>query len=545
MDRRYDRRQMLRLAGGALLAAGLDDPSAPAADEPAERGRVVGQPEAARAGADVLAAGGNAVDAAVTAALVAGVVGVHLCGIGGYGGHLTIGLPDGKVTAIDFNSAAPAAARPDLFPLTDAGAVKGEVNMYGWLAAGVPGTLAGLQLALDRYGTRPFREAVRPAIRHARNGFPVSTGLANAIRGARTQLAQEPAAARLLLDGGEPLKAGTTYRNPDLADLLTALAEQNSVESFYRGAIARQIAAAFRKHGGLVTEDDLAAYRAREVAPLRFEWRGATIATAPLTAGGATVLEALAVLAALGWDKLSADDPRTAHARLEALRLAWHDRLAYFGDPDKAEVPLDRLLSPEHARELAGRVEAAVRAKRPAAAETDGRPANGTVHLSAADSRGMLVALTLTHGGSSGARVAVEGLGLLLGHGMSRFDPRPGRPNSPGPGKRPLHNMCPTVVLREGRPVLALGGAGGRKIPNAICDVLLHHVGRGLPAAEAVAARRLHTEGGLEVTLEAGWPAADVEYLKQAGYTVKTGPSATVHAVAYDPQTHVSRTASR
>jgi gamma-glutamyltranspeptidase/glutathione hydrolase len=538
-----DRRQLLRLAGGALLAGTLADVAA--GDEPAERGRVVGQPEAARAGADVLAAGGNAVDAAVTAALVAGVVAVQQCGIGGYGGHLVIAQPDGKVTAIDFNSAAPAAARPDLYPLTDKGTVRDDVNSVGWLAVGVPGTLAGLQLALDRYGTRPFRELVQPAIRYARDGFPVNAGLAAAARSARAQLAQDPGAARLLLPGGEPLTKDSTYRNPDLTDLLTALAERNSVEAFYRGDVARRLAAAFRKHGGLVTEEDLAAYRAREMTPLRFTWRGLTVVTAPLTAGGATVLEALGVLAALGWDRLPADDPRTTHARLEAQRLAWHDRLHFFGDPEKVQVPLDRLLGTEHARDLAGRADAAVRARRPAVAATDGRPADGTIHLSAADGRGMLVALTLTHGNSFGARVAVEGLGLLLGHGMSRFDPQPTHPNAPGPGKRPLNNMCPTVVLREGRPVLALGGAGGRKIPNAIFDVLTHHVGRGLPVAEAIAARRLHTEGGLEVTLEAGWPSAEAEHLKGAGYTVKTGPGAVVHAVSYDPQTHACRPYSR
>src|SRR5262249_11948180 len=152
------------------------------------------------------------------------------------------------------------------------------------------------------------------------------------------------------------------------------------------------------------------------------------------------------------------------------------------------------LLSEAYARQSAARVEAALRDSKPVAAESDGRAADGTVHLSAADTQGNLVALTLTHGGHFGARVTVDGLGLTLGHGMSRFDPRPGRPNSPGPGKRPLHNMCPTVVLRAGKPILALGGAGGRKIPNAVFEVLLQYVGRDASLEDAIAAPRLHTE---------------------------------------------------
>jgi gamma-glutamyltranspeptidase/glutathione hydrolase len=541
MGDRFDRRELGRRVGAALLGGAV------VAAAPAERkGCVVGQPEGARAGEEVLAAGGNAVDAAVAAALVAGVVALPSCGIGGYGGHMVIARADGKkVTAIDFNSAAPAAARPDLFPLDDQGRVKGAVNAHGWLAAGVPGTLAGLQLALDRYGAQPFRKLVQPALRYARDGFPVSAGLAAAVQRARPQLARDPGAARLLLPGGKPLQAGDTFRNPDLAALLQELAEAGSVEPFYRGAPARRIAAAFKKHGGLVTADDLTAYRAREVEPLALEWRGYSIRTAPLTAGGATVLEALAVLKALGWERKPADAPEALLTRVEALRLVWHDRLRYFGDPEKVQVPLDRLLSEAHARRLAARVEATVRAGKPAAAEGEPRPAGGTIHLSAADAEGSVVALTLTHGDGFGAQVAVEGMGLLLGQGMSRFEPRPGHPNSVGPGKRPLHNMCPTVVLRDGRPALALGAVGGRKIPNAVCDVLAHYVGRGASLEKAVAAPRLNTQGGLDVLTEARWPAADLAALKKFGYTVKPGSAAVVQAVEVEPRGRTCRTASR
>ncbi len=550
MDPVCDRRAALQRAAGTCLGATLGATVGPAAagarQAVANKGWVVGQPQAARAGMEVLAAGGNAVDAAVAAALVASVVAVHSCGIGGYGGHLVIALAGGrKVTAIDFNSTAPQAAREDMFPLNDKGAVKGQVNTYGWLAAGVPGTLAGLQLALDRYGTQPFRQVVQPALRYARDGFEVSSSLASALRTLRNQLRKDPASARWLLKQDEPPSAGSTLRNPDLAALLQTLAERNSVDSFYRGDIGRRIADAFQKHGGLVTAADLAAYQAHEVTPLEFSWRGYSLHTAPLTAGGATVFQALAVLRALGWEKWPADEPRLWRAPLEALRLAWQDRLALFGDPHKVAVPLPRLLSEAYVRSQATQVETALRQGKPVPASSDGRSAGGTIHLNAADAHGNLVALTLTHGGACGAVVTVEGLGLLLGHGMSRFDPRPGRPNSPGPGKRPLHNMCPTVILREGKPILAVGGTGGRRIPNSLFTVLTHYVGRNTSIADAVAAPRLHTEGDLDLTVEAAWPEADAAAWRQLGYAVKRGPGATMHAICVAAASGPGRTASR
>jgi gamma-glutamyltranspeptidase/glutathione hydrolase len=503
-------------------------------------GCVVDHPEAAKAGVEVLKAGGNAIDAAVTAALVAGVVAPHQCGPGGYGGHMVIALAGGKkVTAIDFNMAAPRASRSDMFALESEGKVKGEANSVGWLAAGVSGTLAGLQLALDLHGTRFFRQCVQPALHLARDGFAVSKSLADATRTARRNLAKEPGSARLLLRDGEPLKTGDTFRNADLARMLQRLADQNSVEDFYRGEIAHRIAAAFKKKGGLATAEDFAAYRARAIEPLELSWRDCSIRTAPLTAGGTTVIEALAILKELGWERWA------DRACLEALRIAWDDRLRLLGDPAKVKVPLDELLSPAYARRMAGRVRESLEKGRPVPATTDRRPAGGTVHLSAADVQGNLVALTLTHGSHFGACVTVPGLGLILGHGMSRFDPRPDHPNSVGPGKRPLHNMCPAIVLRKGVPVAALGGAGGRKIPNALFEVLIRYVGRGLSLEEAVAAPRLHTEGDLNVLVEKNWPKEQVEKWKQIGYTVKTGASARISAVSFDPRSKEVRCVTR
>lgn len=500
--------------------------------EGATAGRVSGLADAAAAGEAVLAGGGNAVDAIVTAALVAAVVSIHNCGIGGYGGHAVVARPDGSVTAIDFNTAAPAAARADMFALDDRGAVKGRANIVGWLAAGVPGTLDGLQMALDRYGTRSFRECVQPAIRVARDGFVLPAPAAVLIRGSQAQIRKCPVSSRLLMPDAEPPAPGHVHRNPELARMLQTLADRNSVETFYRGDIAQVIADAFRANGGLVTVRDMAAYRAREVDPIRLKWRGRSVVTAPLTAGGATVLQALATLRALEWDRMPAASPVALHARLEALRLAWHDRLTLLGDPQKEEIPLARLLSRDYAASQAELVRRALRDRRPAAAASDGRPADGTIHLSAVDARGMMAALTLTHGGAFGAQVAVDGLGLILGHGMSRLDPRPGMPNSPGPGKRPLNNMCPTVVLKDGVPVAALGAAGGRRIVSSVFEALAHLVGRDLPLDDALAAARLHTEGDLNVTLSPKASEAETAYLEASGYTVRRGGGANLNGVS-------------
>src|SRR3954468_7667630 len=219
---KYDRRSFLTITGGTLAAAAARRTFAE--NRPSKgRGLVVGYPQAAEAGNSVLADGGNAVDAIVSAALVAGVVAVSRCGIGGYGGHMTIGLPNGKVASIDFNSEAPKSARPDMFPLDEKGNVKGNINKHGWLAAGVPATLAGVQLALDKYGSMSLARLVQPAIRYARDGFPLTLAPTEFMR-------HDPGSVKLFSRNGKLLTKGAAFRNPDLARLLEKLAEKGSVE---------------------------------------------------------------------------------------------------------------------------------------------------------------------------------------------------------------------------------------------------------------------------------------------------------------------------
>jgi gamma-glutamyltranspeptidase / glutathione hydrolase len=533
---RLPRRDALRLAASLPLVH-----SAAAVEAPLSPGRVVGQPEAADAGMQVLSDGGNAADAAVAAALVSGVVAVYSCGIGGYGGHAVIGTPDGKVTAVDFNSTAPAATTEDMFPVDAAGQPTGKSHSKGWLAAGIPGTLAGLQLILEKFGTQPLSNVLFPAIRFANDGFTLNAAVARAIKTASAQFALDAGSAKLYLPNGEPRAAGTLFRNPDLARMLESLAADNSVESFYRGKIAAQIAAAFKQNGGIVTGNDLAAYQARVVPSLTLEWNGSTVHTAPLTAGGLSVLQALGTLKALEWDKQDPADPKTTHARIEALRVAWHDRLTLLGDPLGRPVPVEKLLSTDYAAQTAARVRQSVKYKTLITGPADGRDAGGTVHLSVVDRNGMFVALTLTHGEAFGAQVTVDGLGLTLGHGMSRFEARAGHPNSPRPGCRPLNNMCPTVITRGGKPVIALGAVGGRRIPNTIYDILANLVGRRTSLEAACAAPRMHTIGDATLDFAKGWSETETNHLKQAGYTIRPGNGANPNAVERDPESGATK----
>ena len=531
MAKSVDRRTALTILAGSL-AAGVINPRATLGHPRRKVGKgvVSGHLQGAAAGQRIMEDGGNAVDGIVAAALVAGVVDIGACGPGGYGGHMTIAMVNRPVRVIDFNSTAPAAARHDMFDTAPDGSVPGRVNEFGWLAAGVPGTLGGMQLANDLFGTRSMGDLLAPAIGLARGGFPLPEGTARGVRSSLEILRRDAGSAELLLVDGKPPSPGAIFRNPDLATMLESLADAGSLDGFYRGEIGRIIAGAFQDNGGLVTFDDMAAYQAQEVDPLVFEWMGQTVYTAPLTAGGATIVEALSILRALDSSGGSLGSPR---ARLESLRVAWKDRLDLFGDPEHSDVPLARLLSAPYAGEMAGRVAAALDRGRALPIETLSREQDGTISLSAADDEGNIAAVTLTHGGGFGSRVTVPGLGLILGHGVSRFDPRPGHPNSPGPGKRPLHNMCPTIVARDGRPWLALGGRGGRRIPNAVFDVLAA-VLTGKTVDEAMAAPRMNTDGNMRVTLEESWPEADVDAIRQMGYEVGTGGSATVSAAAID-----------
>lgn len=513
------------LATGAVAAVALASRGARAAGP---TGAVAGEPLVDAVGARVLAEGGNAVDAVVSAALAGAVVWPYQTGIGGYGAHGVFAVDGGtRIGALDANSAAPAAATADMFA---PGMPLAGRRKRGWISAGVPGVMAGAQAALDAFGTLRLADALRPAIDLARDGFAVPAGLAQAITRLAPVLREDPGSARLYLPDGEPLRQGQLWRNPELADLLEAVAAAGSVEPFYRGAIADRIAAAFARHEGLVTKADLAGYEARIVPAVSRPWQGHVVHTAPLTAGGLSVLQMLGLLDALDWPRLPAGERRLA-TLLEALRLAWRDRLTLLGDPALVEVPQDRLLAANYAATCAAEITAAVQSGRPLDHHLPAGTQGGTLHFSGCDDQGNFAALTLSHGETFGACVTVEGLGLTLGHGMSRFDVDPAHPNCPGPGKRPLNNMCPTILTRDGRAVVAVGGRGGRRIPNALVGFLVSLLIDGESLADAIAAPRLHTEGQPAVEFEAHWPAAATAAVASLGYATQVHSSAILSAV--------------
>ena len=504
-----------------------------------EQGQVVGDPEAARVGGNVLRNGGNAIDAIVAGGFAATVTALNQTGIGGYGGTATIAIEGGrKILSLDFNSTAPLAMREDTFQLDKQGGVIGRVNEHGWLAAGVPGILAGMALTLKTGGTWSLRDVLKPSIQLARNGFAIPAALATAIKASAAQFSKDPGSRKLYFDGDAPKAAGDIFRNPELADMLSTMALSNSIDPFYRGEYATQIASQFQKHGGLVTSEDLKAYQAVVTSPLTLDCNGMTIHTAPLTAGGLSVLQAMRTLQAMRLETI-VEDLRSM-AMVEALRWAWRDRLQLLGDPKQVEVPFAKLLSEEYARETALQVTESIAKGRPMEHRVKSNDQGGTIHLSSADRDGNFAALTLTHGGGFGARVTVDGLGLTLGHGVSRFDVTPGHPNAPGPGKRPLHNMVPTIVSRNGQAILAVGGRGGRKIPNAVITFLTEFVSQRSSFAKSMAAPRLHTEGNLPLELEKHWPDADRTKLAAFGYQVKTAGSATLSAVANEDGSFVT-----
>ncbi len=525
---------LVRSAGalaGTLLAPRISI-GALRPDDPA--GYVVGEPGVESIGARILADGGNAFDALVATALAGAIMNPHQTGIGGYAAHAMLAYDGGRrVIALDANSIAPAAMREDLFKPDASGKVPGRINEFGWLATGVPGVIAGLHLVVQKFGARPFSEALRPAIGLLRDGFPISANVATAIKASAADLLKDPGSRKIYLPDGSPLPAGATYKNPELAEVLEALARVNSVEPFYRGDIAQRIAEGFEKNGGLVTSKDLATYQARLVEPISLPWGEQIVHTCPLTCGGLSVLQMLTAMKAMDWARMPIGLMRT-QAQLEAMRLAWRDRLTLLGDPDLVKVPQGKLLSEDYARESAEMILAAVKAGKFIDHAVTPRDQGGTLSFSAVDKLGNFAALTLTHGNSFGARVTVDGLGLTLGHGMSRFDPHAGHPNAPGPHKKPLHNMVPTLVTRGGRPVIAVGGRGGRKIPNAVLEFLARSVALGQPLDGAMNAPRLHTEGDPAAEFEKAWDAGELSALSKMGYKVKIGGSATLSAVAIE-----------
>lgn len=490
---------------------------------------VVGQPEADTAAVNVLKKGGNAVDAAVTAALLACVVAPHQTGIGGYGGMMVFYM-NGEVGCIDFNTVAPGAATPRTFEVIRSDGrfgslVKDRANETGHRAISVPGVLAGLALGLEKHGRIPLADALGPAIRACKNGFRVSAGLAAAVEGGEKRIRTFPDTARLLLVDGELPTTKDRLANPNLGKILEQVA-QKGVDEFYKGRIADRIVKHIQENGGLLSREDMEAYEAREVRPVHAACMGYDLYSAPLCGSGASLLQMCRIAEVAELDLWARDAARLAHGMTETMRAAWLDRYRHFGDPKVVKVPLDAILSDigigAAGREIADHISEGTRG------QSLLRPlySGGTTHISVVDRDRNMAALTLTHGPSWGSGVTIPRMGLLMNAGMSRFDPGSGLPNSVGPGKAPLVNMCPGIIMKDGNPFMAFGASGGTRIPGSLFQVLARRLVLDEDLDWAVSAPRVHSEGNEWVIMEEEFGEMAPAYLKSVGYTLRKGRAA-------------------
>ena len=479
---------------------------------------------AARAGGEVLAAGGNAADAAVAAGLAAGVVEPAMNGLGGTAYCVVFQPGTGATVALDGSARCPLRAHQTMFePLTGVGGglygfppTKGDQAETGPLSVLVPTAPATLFELHRRFGRLPFAAVVEPAIRLAEEGFaPDWVFTVHAVAGYR-RLRLSPAAFALYTRrDGIPFVPGSEedrLRNPDLAGSLRVLAQEGP-EPFYRGPIARRLLEAVSDGGGVLSEDDFTQPAVREVAPLRFGFRDFTLDTLPGNSGGPTLAAALSHLdafASVGPPSGSVEEEVTfLHLAAESLRLAFLDRLAYLGDPESARVPLPGLLSADYlAARRRGltpggpRISAPHEPMPPGMADPGGAPPSGaptsdcTTHVNVMDEEGMAVSLTATLGGRFGSAFAIPGLGYPLNNGMMWFDPRPGRRISPAPGRRALHAAAPAIMFRDGAPWAVVGSPGGRRLISAVVMGVARLVDREASIQDAVGGPGFHADEG-------------------------------------------------
>lgn len=490
-----------------------------------EHGTVVGpHPRTARAGFDMLLAGGNAVDAAVAAAFAEGVVEPSHNGIAGYGGCMLIYRKKSQdVIAIDYNSAAPAAASEDMFTIEDAPdapagyRVPGRVNVHGPLSIGVPGVVAGLCLALKEFGSLPLADVLRPAINSARYGYAPNSANRGGIAGNAERWKQEfQETARVFLKDGKPPKKGEVLTNPDLARTLEAVAEGGHA-AFYEGKIAETIANHIQELGGCLTVDDLQNYCAVITEPYQIQYRGYSVWTAPLGAGGLTTLQMLRLVEEFDVAEMSVTE--RFHLFAEAMKICWVERLRRFGDPAFVDIDIDAELSDSFTAILSEKLKVGLESPQPGEVVYH-EPMSCTSHISTADAEGNMVSLTQTHGGGFGSMVTVPGTGLLFGHGVGRFDPRPGLANSVGPGKRPLHNMGPCLATRDGMPFATYGIPGGRTIPNNQLNFSVSLMDLQVSAQAALDAPRFHSDGAEPIQVESRAGEEVLAGLRELGHEI-------------------------
>jgi len=501
----------------------------------AEHGMVVAQEKlAARVGADILRQGGNAIDAAVATGFALAVTYPRAGNIGGGGFMVIHSAERNEDVAIDYRETAPQAATRDMYLGAD-GKPDTDKSRNSALGIGVPGTVAGLALALEKYGSGKFTlpQIIQPAIELARDGFIVADDMADTLSDMYRRMERWPNSAKSFSRAdGASLRDGDRLIQPDLAATLTAIAERGP-RGFYEGPVAEKLAKAVSSAGGIMTPDDLKSYQALIRAPVRGNYRGYDIVSMPLPSSGGTVLlETLNILEGFPMSDLKQGSPASLHVIIEAMRRAYADRARYLGDPDFVNAPTQILL----AKDYAARQRASIDPDR-ATPSADAlkiapqREGSNTTHYSVVDAKGNAVSNTYTLNFPYGVGLVADGTGVLLNNELDDFTAAPGASNAfglvgfeanlPGPGKRPLSSMSPTIVLKSGKPILVTGTPGGSRIISAVLQIVVNVLDYNMDVAAAVAAPRVHHQWMPDaVRVERGFPQATLDALKAKGHEV-------------------------
>ncbi|MDO9450417.1 MAG: gamma-glutamyltransferase [Rugosibacter sp.] len=502
------------LAGLSLIAASCQTFGASQFPVAAENGMVVTAHHlATQVGVNVLKKGGNAIDAAVAVGYTLAVVYPAAGNLGG-GGFMTIQLADDHKTFLDFRETAPLAATATMY-LDENGNVIKNLSTRGYLAAGVPGTVAGLELARTRYGTMSRHQLIAPAVKLAKKGFVLSEGDVDMLSRATDIFRQDAPSTAIFLRHGQAFTAGERLVQKDLARSLNLISREGP-SAFYNGSISRAIVAASQRDGGILSPADFARYQARELAPIECDYRGYRILSAPPPSSGGVVLcEMLNILEGYPLKELGYLSAQAVHYQIEAMRHAYADRNNYLGDPGFVNNPLQQLLDKRYAANIRAAInpsKAGISLEiKPGSSPHDiPREGTNTTHYSIVDKAGNAVSVTYTLNTWFGAGVTVPGTGILLNNEMDDFTIKAGVPNVFGlvqgpantiaPGKRPLSSMSPTIVSREGKPVMVIGTPGGSRIITVVLHTILNVIDYGMNIQEAIDAPRFHHQWLPDVT---------------------------------------------
>ncbi|MHC6150763.1 gamma-glutamyltransferase [Bradyrhizobium elkanii] len=493
----------------AIMAPGPGH-AASVAPVAAENGMVVSaQHLATQVGVEVLKRGGNAVDAAVAVGYALAVAYPAAGNLGG-GGFMTIQFADGRKTFLDFRETAPKGATADMY-LDKEGKIVAGLSTKGHLAVGVPGSVAGMEYAREKYGTMKRADVIAPALQLAEDGFVLDRGDIQMLDSAVDDLRQDPPSAAIFLNNGKPFQVGERLTQHELAETLREISKRGT-DGFYKGWVGAAIVAASQAGKGLLTQQDLDNYRVRELAPVECDYRGYHVVSAPPpSSGGVVICEMLNILEGYPLKELGYHSAQAVHYQIEAMRHAYVDRNSYLGDPDFVKNPLEHLLDKTYAAKIRAAIDPAKagvsRDIRPGVPPHEG---SNTTHYSIADKDGNAVSVTYTLNDWFGAKVTAAKTGVLLNDEMDDFTAKVGVPNLYGlvqgeanaivPGKRPLSSMSPTIVSKDGKPVIVMGTPGGSRIITAVLLTMINAIDYGMNAQEAVDMPRFHQQWLPEAT---------------------------------------------